>query len=859
MTKRLQLLADTALVIFFAGLTAAVLGIGFLNSLNTPTGGDTASHALYAWEYSRTLLFSGKILPWMPEVFAGFPFLSYYFPLPFIGIATLSKFIGFAPAFKWGGFAAALLLPGAVHVVGRRWFSLPWPAAILGALGAFTFLLHEQNSIWGGNLLSLFSGEFSYSYGVLFATLACFAWARAGDVKGGWIVAALLEAATGFSHGFTLLVVGFSTLLLLAEPGNLRRTVWMLLRGHLLAFCLLGGWLWPMMEMHGITIPNDASFPMSGWNDLFPLSLRPVFLAGIAALFACLLNSGLRHSITVAQARAMRYLAGAAGLACLGFFAGDQIGLANIRFFPMAWLFCAIICGWLVGFVIAGVREKSLPQTLFTLALTLGMLGWLAQTVQTAPHWALWNHAGLESKPQWHNLAKLFPAMKGSLWSPRLVFEHDPANSDLGSTRTLEALPMFIGGRPVLEGLYMESALVGPAVYQLQSELSARPSSPLVRFPSGSLDPAFAAEHMRFLHADTVLLRSVAAVEVVEKSGLFEKIAASPPFAVYRLREFSSHLAEVVTGPISVRPLKNWMYDAFGWFRTRSKFRSSLPVYGAAKELTTALTATDVKEIQLERHRMHFETVAIGKPHLIKVAWHPRWKLRSAGELYLAGPGFMLVVPQERDIILEFGHTTIGYAGIAATVASCAVILILLIRRGKTSNSPHPPPNLPLEGGGTKASPPPFQGEGRGGDGVKKHLPVFLSWTAIALACLWFATQTPEKVYMLGHKAMQAGRNAEAATLFTRAFERRRSPAKKEEALFWLAKTTQLAGHKEEALKRYLELVDNYHGFWVPESLYACVMLGRDVGQSARAESSGARLKEEYPNNSWTGKLGEIR
>jgi uncharacterized membrane protein len=308
-------------------------------------------------------LFSGNILPWMPEVFAGFPFLSYYFPLPFIVIATLSKCIGFAPAFKWGGFAAALLLPGAVHVVGRRWFSLPWPAAILGALGAFAFLLHEQNSIWGGNLLSLFSGEFAYSYGILFAVLACFAWARAGTVPGGWVIAAILEAATGFSHGFTLLVVGFSTMLLLVESGSLWRTVWMLLRGHLLAFCLLGGWLWPMLEMHGITIPNDASFPLSSWNDLFPLSLRPVFLAGLAALFACLLVKQLRDSITPLQTRIMRYLTGVAALACLGFFAGDQIGLANIRFFPMAWLFAAIMSGWLVGLVIAGVRGGNFPSS----------------------------------------------------------------------------------------------------------------------------------------------------------------------------------------------------------------------------------------------------------------------------------------------------------------------------------------------------------------------------------------------------------------------------------------------------------------------------------------------------------------
>ncbi len=842
MTKRLQLLADTALVIFFAGLTAAVLGIRFLNSPNTPTGGDTASHVLYAWEYSRSLLFSGNILPWMPEVFAGFPFLSYYFPLPFIVIATLSKCIGFAPAFKWGGFAAALLLPGLVHVAGRRWFGLPWPAAILGAFGAFAFLLHEQNSIWGGNLLSVLSGEFAYSYGVLFATLACFAWARAEDVKGGWIIAALLEAVTGFSHGFTLLVVGFSTMLLLVESSNLRRTVWMLLRGHLLAFCLLGGWLWPMLEMHGITIPNDASFPMSNWSDIFPLSLRPVFLAGMAALSFFVMYRRLRVFITPLQVRAMRYMAGAAALACLGFVAGDQIGLANIRFFPMVWLFSAIVCGWLVGFVVSGwtalagtTRVSTVARTLLTVALSVGMLGWLAQTVHTAPHWALWNHAGLESKPQWHNLSKLFPAMKGSLWSPRVVFEHDPANSDLGSTRTLEALPMFIGGRPVLEGLYMESALVGPAVYQLQSELSAQPSSPLVRFPSGTLDPGFAADHMRFMHADTVLLRSAAAKSAVEKSGLFEKTAESLPFAVYRLKEFSSHLAEVVTGPTKDRPLKNWMDDSFVWFRTRSRFSAYLPVYGAKTVPAGSPATTLVREKRLERYLMHFETDAIGVPHLIKIAWHPRWKLRSAGELYLAGPGFMLVVPQEKDIILEFGHTTIGYAGMGATITALAAALLFWISRRKGDS---------LESGASTKN---------------KSAPFFLYMAVITLAFIWFATQTPESVYMRGYKAMLAGQHDQAAIMFQRAYERRRPQAKKEEALFWLAKSKQLAGHKEESLKSYLQLVENYHGYWVPESLFNCVLIGRETGQGGKVESCAARLKEEYPSSSWTGKQGEIK
>jgi hypothetical protein len=367
---------------------------------------------------------------------------------------------------------------------------------------------------------------------------------------------------------------------------------------------------------------------------------------------------------------------------------------------------------------------------------------------------------------------------------------------------------------------------------------------------------------MRFMHADTVLLRSTAAKSAVEGSGLFQKVAESPPFALYRLQEFSSHLAEVVTMPISVRPLKNWMNDSFSWFRTRSKFRSSLPVYGAAKELTAASTATAVREKRLERHYMHFETDAIGAPHLIKVAWHPRWKLRSAGELYLAGPGFMLVVPQGRDIILEFGHTGIGYAGMVATIVSFAIILFLLIRRGKYRNSAHLNPPHPAFGHLSPLGPVGPEGEGNTNELEQnrgKSLPLFLSWAAIALACLWFATQSPEKVYMRGHAALQARHNAEAAEMFQRAFNRRRQPAKKEEALFWLAKATQLAGNKEESLKRYLQLVESYHGYWVPESLYNCVALGRDLGQSAKVESCVVRLKEEYPNSSWTGKLGEFK
>ncbi len=833
---------DVLFVLAAGALVATTLGVEFLNSPNWPTGGDSASHLLYAWLYADSLLLSGNVLPWLPEVFGGLPFLSYYFPLPFIVIALLSNLVGVAPAFKWGSFLAAMLLPGAVFVASRRWLGMSTTGALFAGMGALAFLLHEQNSIWGGNLLSTLAGEFAYSYGLCLAVLAMIAWVRAVHAGRGWIVPSLLEAATGFSHGFPLLLVGFSTAFLLGEGAHFRRTLALLVRGHLLAFCLLAGWLWPMLEMHNLTIPNDAAFPVQGWRDLLPATLWPMAAGGLAAL-AMQFIPAVRRSWTTLQASALRYFVSSAGLAAVGFIAGDQLGVADIRFFPLVWLLAAVVCGWLFGHSLAAIGEAWQPKRkislfMLTAAAALGLLGWFGQHVRAAPDWGLWNHAGLDSKPQWHNLAGLFPSMSGDMWSPRLTFEHDPDNNDIGSTRALEALPMFLNHRPVLEGLYMESALLGPAIYQLQSEISARPSSPLVRFPSGSLDPQFAARHMNLLHTDTLLLRSLQAKAAIESSGLFDKLAEAPPFVLYRLKGFDSRLIELVRQPLSARPSQDWMQDAFAWFRTRSRFDAYLPVYGelALDKLVAPDPTNTVRAKSLARHELVFETDAVGSPHLVKIAYHHRWQLRTKGQLALAGPGYILVVPQEREIRLVYGHTLVGKLGIAATVLGALYSLFALWRRR---------PEALL--GATKERP------------LKPWKPALIAWLALLAAGFYFALRSPERLYNLAWQDMRANRYVEASEGFRRAYVLRRPPAKKEEALFWLAKASELAGLRAQAKARYLELAEHYHGYWVPESLYTYVLLERQDGRPDLAAPFAKRLRQEYPESKWTLKLDEAK
>ncbi len=845
----LQYSIDLLAILAPAYVIASLLGIGFLCSSNLPTGGDTASHLLYAWTYTHELLPKGLLTAWMPEVFAGFAFLSYYFPLSFISIAALAQVMPFAPAMKIGMFAAALILPGAVWLGSVYLLRLPRKVAIWGVLTTLAFLLHEQNSIWGGNLLSTLAGEFAYSYGMLFSVLALFAWQRTMATGRYWWLAALLEAATGFSHGFALLITGFATAAFLFDRQYFWRNLRLLVLGHSLAFFMLAGWLWPMLQMHGLTIPNDAMFEVTQWQDLLPKPMQPVLLAGLASvllLFLMQVTPVLRRlqpllpesSLCLKQAV---FMASAALLGAVGFVAGSSIGVANIRFFPFVWLFGGLACAWVWGSLLLQL-SSALPRAsrwglmILASAAALALAAWTGQQTVAVSDWGLWNHSGLQAKPQWQRLSQLFPVLSGQLDSPRLLFEHDPVNNDIGSTRALEALPMFLGSRPVLEGLYMESALAGPAIYQLQSEVSKHPSSPLARFPSGSLDLDLAAAHMNFLYANQVLIRNEDTYKAMAASRHFTEIASAAPFHVFQLKTFSSHLVDVVTSssaaPLRWLPQKGWMEASFQWFKSRQRFATELPVFydGAPPTLANPAANAQIHDLKMARHRIQWRTADLGAAHLVRMAWHPRWQLLTKGQIYQTGPGFMLVVPQEADVVLEYGHTSVGVAGMWATAVSLLILLVLMwrdIRRPSTETMTTTP--WPVHG-------------------------LAVLWPVVLVgAGLWFHQHSPERLYGQAWELMRSSRQLEAASAFDVAFDARKSDAKKEEALFWSAKAYEQAGQRDTALQRYRTLTANYHGYWLAESLYTQAQLEKSSG--APSQMAARRLLQEFPNDRWAQRL----
>ena len=785
------------------------------------TGGDTASHILYANVFGDWLA-AGKISGWMPEVFMGFPAFSYYFPMPFVLGVVLSGWLGLPVAFKFIAMLPAVLLPLGTYAMGAL---LRWPVAarLLGAAGAAGFVLTTGTSIWGGNLMAQMAGEFAYSWGFLWTVIfwGVLGWAlrRGGRV---WILAALLEVLVAFSHGYALLTAGFGAFLFLLLFRNWKQTLRTILQVHTLAFLLLGFWLIPLMSNLPWTIPNDTSMWVDKWQTLWPRQLWPLSL-------------GLPYLLTILfVSRSSRAGLGLPlGICVLGltvFHVAHQIGLADIRFFPYAQWGLAVALTAATGWLI----YRSVPASLLWAAsIVIALMSWWEPDSGNIENWARWNLEGYEAKSRWPAYRAIADTLSGSLMDARVIFEHDPDNNDLGSTRTVEAMPLF-GTRPVLEGLYMESAISSAFIYQLQAEISKRPSSPLSRFPSskGTVDAAIG--HMNELYTDTLVLRSEQMKQRFSADERFEVLLRQDPFLVLQLKEPESHLVDIVSEPLEVKSREQWMNSAFRRFRLSHPY-ATREVYLRPDQqwlVPAPITGGAIRLLSMDRERLVFETSAVGQPHIIRMSYHPKWKSVSGEPVFLAEPAFMLIIPQQSRVELQYGATTADHVGVGLTLIGL-VALVLLVIFPRLSSGPV----------------------------IVRGPALMPTLTVLALALsvsLWSWWNNPERVYKHGHERMSNEHFASAAHAFDRAYSARNVPGKKAEALFWAGRSLEYADDYAEALDRYKELASLYpDNYWAAESLYRIVLLASQAGDKRAAADAYKQLSQDFPENNWTRKAGK--
>ena len=139
--------------------------LSLLFTSTTTTGGDTAAHNYPAWYLKTYLLENFKIVGWSQGWFGGFPLFQFYFPLPFLLMAILSYLIPIQVAFKLVTFLAIVSIPFGAYLF-LKLLRFSRLVSITGAIVTLPFLFMESQSMWGGNILSTFAGEFTYALGI---------------------------------------------------------------------------------------------------------------------------------------------------------------------------------------------------------------------------------------------------------------------------------------------------------------------------------------------------------------------------------------------------------------------------------------------------------------------------------------------------------------------------------------------------------------------------------------------------------------------------------------------------------------------------------------------------------------------
>ena len=662
-----------------------------LFSKNIATGGDTGSHYYTAQYLKDHLLPKGKISGWCQGNLAGFPMLQNYFPLPFLIMTVLSWVMPLQIAFKLTTVMGTFLLPLCTYFF-FRFLKQPFPIPVTGALFSLSFLFMEGNSMWGGNIPSTLAGTFCYSLGFSLAVLWLGLLYRFMSENKGLRINAVVLSLVGLCHGYTLLGALFSSLFFLISRKNFRPNLKRLLLINTLAFCLMGFWLIPLMAFLPYTTRFSILWIFFSWDqilrEVLPVILYPFMAFGVVGTVWMFFRRSRNGPGLLPKPWAYVWFIAFSGLAM--YFIGYRLGLVDIRFLPF-FQFSLVIGGAFLWSLVSVPRTQKMLGVLVVLVLTFL---WVDSRETICRSWARSNYAGFEAKALWKPFNAVNEFLRGDEKDARVVYEHSMRNQGAGTVRAFENLPFF-SGRSTLEGVYIQGSLSVPFIFYLQSELSQKPSTPIPNYNYSRFNLEKAHEHLKLFNVGEVVLVEPETIYAATRSPLFDFSYRSGPFEVHRVRGNSGKYVEpLIQKPVMVST-KDWRKLSYKWFRLG--------------DLSVPLVFKD-KADQKDRSRFHFlkdpdvktlpkvplelagpirelvgedeiviENASPGKPLLIKMSYHPNWKVEGADQIYRVSPAFMLIYPRKSTVRLSYGQTWPDYVGVLLSVM--AILFLVLYPR----------------------------------------------------------------------------------------------------------------------------------------------------------------------------------
>ena len=481
---------------------------GLILSSTTTSGGDTGAYHYPMQVLIKDLLPHFRVTGWAPGWYAGMPMFTFYFPFPFLLIATLQWMIPYQVAFKIVTVLGVFALPAVAYFLGR-FLRIRRPYPILAAVFALGFLFMLSYSIYGGNVLSTLAGEFSYmlSFAVCFMFLGTLNRGMERGSRFDWlfVVNCLLVFVIVLSHIVTTFVLVFLVWGLLLVHRERRAFLYLAGVGAV-GFALTAFWSIPFLA--DLEWSARMVWPqLHSLRDLLPAPFLPVAVLGLV---------GMAYAAAKKDTRVVP-LAWVTFVSLVLIYVLPNGRLWNARVMPFFWfsfyLWAAYAFIWFVRpfaavlralFRVSGIMAARIYVPLVAVVLGAAVLLTSQTTVvrmelqaigkafgvdqqaaeklanETPAAVIQWNYTGFEGKPVYNEYRQINDFI-ASLPPGRVMVEHSETIEEFGTGRAFELIPYWTGldaggGQGWLRPPWRERSWNRPS--RLRSTSSTRRSCP---------------------------------------------------------------------------------------------------------------------------------------------------------------------------------------------------------------------------------------------------------------------------------------------------------------------------------------------------------------------------------------------
>jgi uncharacterized membrane protein len=633
-------------------------------------GGDTGSHNYIAY-YAQEIF--PKIKWWSPDWYAGFPFLYFYPPLLYYLTTILSYAIPLNIAFKLITLAGTFLLPISVFLC-LLFLGFKFPIPSFGALLSLAYLFLEKFSIYGANIPSTLAGEFSYSFAFalffLFIGLLIKGIRENKYLTSNIFILSLMVLAHPFSVIVSILV-GFIIFMQSIIQKEAKKVFLYLAKVFGMAFALTAFWSLPFLALLPYTSKMSWTKVIKV-EEIFPSSLF------IFQIFAVI---GIIYALFKKDKKILPLLFIVGG-SLIPFLFLNNSSIWNTRFLPFILMGSLLIAAYGLGSLLQ-LTKKLFPLIFLSIFSISFIFFYLPANISYIPFWMQWNYEGLQNKDAWPDLRDLSDYLK-DLPFGRVMWEYRSEYDKFGTPRVLENLPIFTG-KPTFEGLLIESSLSGYFHFINQAETTKTPTSAIAGLNYPSFDFENGVKHLEYFGAQYFVAYTDEIKQLADE--YFIKLADINEFSVYEIP--NSDLVEVFPN-ISLE-LKNnqWLDRSIDWYQ---EMDLSQPIVfyqnkkeleeieknlqALNKELLIEQTEIEIKEIGNDY--LVFSTNQLGKPHLIKYTYFPGWQVQGGSGPYLISPSFMMVIPDQEEVILRYSYNVWDKIGFGLSILSLIIFILIV-------------------------------------------------------------------------------------------------------------------------------------------------------------------------------------